>query len=93
MNCVLDVLKVENLFINLHNVQIDPIIEKRVFGHTVPDRSLVKEWLYYKQILNLHELCLGVLKVENLFMTLRNVQEETNKCMYNPRSQGKNNVL
>ncbi len=52
-------MKVENLFMNMHNVQIELIIEKRVFGHAVPDGSLVIEWLYYKQILNLWELCLG----------------------------------
>ena len=47
INGVFGVLKGENLFINLHNVQIEPIIEKRVFGHTVPDGFIVIEWLHF----------------------------------------------
>ena len=47
INGVFGVLKGENLFMNLHNVQIEPIIEKRVFGHTVPDGFIVIEWLHF----------------------------------------------
>ncbi len=72
-------LKVENLFINLHNVPIELIIEKRVLGHAVPDRSLVIEWLYFYEYLTFMNCVLGVLKVENHF---KNIAYCPNRAYY-----------